>query len=93
MTREGYRRKRDESIQALHQAVPDEKQRIALLDDILREYTFNPEDDSEWTQLRLVKTENGEIAVKFANQSNEDDESDLWEETEEEDDAVVGDGI
>ncbi|KAH9257084.1 hypothetical protein BASA81_004905 [Batrachochytrium salamandrivorans] len=50
VTREGYRRNRDESMLTLKQALPDDKQRVALLDDILKEYTLQSDPTGNWTE-------------------------------------------
>jgi hypothetical protein len=73
VTREGYLRKREESLQALRDAVPEEKQRVALLDDILREYVGNMNDDSDWTEIRLAQDTHG-LRVRFGSELENEEE-------------------
>jgi len=89
VTREGYLRRRQESIQALQDTVPDEKQRIALLDDILKEYPVKLDDDSDWTEIRLAN-ENGILRPRFGSELEDEDEI---MEFVLHDEATVGNGI
>jgi len=74
VTREGYLRRREESIQALQDAVPDERQRVALLDDILKEFTVDTKNDSEWTELRLAHDDNG-LRLRFGSEFETEEET------------------
>lgn len=78
VTREGYRRNREESIQTLRNAVPDEKQRIALLDDILREYDFQDELQGKWSEVRLEHDSNSRVRVRFASDFDSEEEDDWY---------------
>ena len=89
VTRQGYLRRREESIQALKEAVPEEKHRVALLDDILKEYHLNPDDDSEWTEIRLAKDTYG-LRVRFDSDFEDDEERDDFIENDE---ATIDNGI
>ena len=84
VTREGYRRKRDESILALQAAVPSEKQRVALLDDILSEYIMADDSMENWTELRLAKRGEQQVRVRFGSDFDSDEE---WIEMDEMADA------
>jgi len=63
VTREGYVRRRDESIEALKDTIPEEKHRVALLDDILREY---PDEDNvdTWTELSVQPALDGIVKLR-----------------------------
>lgn len=95
VTREGYRRNRAESISALEQAVPEEKLRVALLDDILREFNMNSTNDSDWTVLHLQRDgPAGALRVHCVSEANDDEEDDDEEDDDDDDDfAYVGNGI
>lgn len=62
ISREGYKRNRRETLEALREALPDAHQREALLDDILAEYA---DEDERWTELRLER-EAGGMRLRFA---------------------------
>jgi len=63
VTREGYVRRRDESIEALKDTITEEKHRVALLDDILREYP-DEDDVTTWTQLQVESRPNGLVNLR-----------------------------
>ncbi|KAH9260905.1 hypothetical protein BASA82_001070 [Batrachochytrium salamandrivorans] len=79
VTREGYRRNRDESMLTLKQALPDDKQRVALLDDILKEYTLQSDPTGNWTEVLLERENQGGIRVRFYSDMDSDEEQD-WRE-------------
>jgi hypothetical protein len=89
VTREGYLRRREESIQALKDAVPEERHRVALLDEILKEYKWKPNDDSDWTELR-ISNERGGLRVRFDSEFEDQEEQDDFAENEE---ATVDNGL
>jgi hypothetical protein len=64
VTREGYIRRREESIDALKDTIPDEKHRVALLDDILREYP-EVDDSTTWTELKVETKEDGTARLRL----------------------------
>lgn len=79
--REGYVRKREESIKSLSDAVPNQQQRTALLDDILKEYKDDIDDDAEWTEVRLEKSGNA-LRVRFGSEFDTDEEAEFAAEDE-----------
>lgn len=79
VTREGYRRNREESMQTLRQALPDDKQRVALLDDILKEYVLQSDPAGNWTEVLLESEGEGGIRVRFHSDMDSEEEQD-WRE-------------
>jgi hypothetical protein len=73
VTREGYLRRREESILALEEAVPEERHRVALLDDILKEFDADLNDDSDWTELRLAN-DGANLRIRFGSELETEDE-------------------
>ena len=103
VAREGYSRARDVSIAALKEAIPDERHRAALLDDILHEYREDgagegeggdgdgdgAEDDG-WTDLKLVRSSDGHVRVVVVGGADDDEDDEDEDDNEERAEPLAG---